>query len=171
MKIIMDLHGVLIEKFPIDEYNNKVYNEFTKEGFEIGKKIFGTGAQFFTKIGKKDKYIEILESLIPQQQRDDEMIEILQNLRKKHQLYIVTDTTRKATIETLKIANIDPTLFEDILGIDKHNPKPDTEMYRKIGFGLVIGDRFTDIQPAYELGYPAFLGRYETIKYFLRCLI
>lgn len=174
MRIILDLHGCIIKKFPLKAYQKAVSSLINWKIFSSLKSVFClTGAAIFTLIGMKDAYIEILDNLPTIKQKDKEMIEILKSLSKKHELVLVTDTTLKNAIKTLKAANLKPEWFKQIIAIDSDwlaFPKPATDMYEKVGKGLVIGDRVTDLIPAQKLGWPAFLGNYNQIKKFLRWL-
>ena len=180
MNIILDLHGTIIRDFPIEMFYKKIF-EFIdsigmeREVFERLKKLHMSGAKTFDKLGLKSKYIEILDSLPPTKYIDEEMVEILTNLnKKKYNLFLVTDSSMKNTLNTLEAAKIPSGLFKTILTIDKYEPKPSTEMYAlvpKKKETIVIGDRLVDAVPALELGLPVFLGDYEQCKQFLMGLV
>ena len=154
-RIIFDLHGVLVFEFPAKEYL-KAVKEVLPE-FEELKKLYGTGAMVFTKIGRKEDYLKILDSIPTYANKELKIASMLKKLKRRFKLFIVTDNSRKNCLETLENAGIPESMFERIICLDDVNlPKPSVEPYKKVinpnVINIVIGDRKTDLIPALELG-------------------
>lgn len=174
MKIILDLHGCIIKKFPKKEYMDAVSKFMDTKFFNEIKSYFHlTGAAVFEMVGLKEEYIKILDKLPVIEYKDNQMVKILENLSQKHELILISDSTMNNIIKTLLAAGIDPSIFSKIIAIDSYPSKPSkpgTFMYKKAGKGFVVGDRITDLIPAQKLKYPGFLGNYSQVKRFLRWL-
>ena len=180
--ILLDLHGILVNKFPLAEYERKVRellrnNNFNnKYEFENWKNEYGTITRAMEANGLKKEYLNILDSLSTIKQKDEELINLLKEVKKHFTLYIATDTTRKNALKTLKAANIPTNIFKGIVTAnDVQQGKPETCLYKRIlkrevkmpGKFIVIGDRFTDIIPAGNLGMNALLCDYDVFKRWL----
>ena len=172
--ILFDLHGILVTKFPKESYMEKVKELFKAKGvsfdFKVLKEKYGTLSFATYKLGFRHDYIKMLNTLPVSDDKDEELISILERIGQK--MYIVTDTPLQNCLDTLEHAGIDDGLFDGIFTADDVKiPKPDTELYKlvlKEGFKpeecLVIGDRLTDIVPAYELGMGGLVCNYDTFK-------
>ena len=184
--IIADLHGILIKKFPLAEYERKVRellrnNNFNnKYEFENWKNEYGTITRAMEVHRLKKQYLNVLNSLSVIKQKDEELINLLKEAKKLFTLYIATDTTKKNTLKTLRAANIPQNLFKDIVTAnDVARGKPATSLYKSILKSevkmpdkfIVIGDRITDIIPAGELGMNALLCDYENFKRWLYAIV
>ena len=178
--ILFDLHGILISKFPLEPYLKGASELFISKGYDFDiedlKIKYGTLSFATYKLGFHKDYLSMLDNLPILEDKDEELIELLGNIKQK--MYIVTDTSTKNCIRTLNLANIDTGLFNAIFtGNDVTEPKPSTELYKLVlneGFKpeecLIIGDRLTDIMPAYELGIGGLLCNYDTFKNILRLI-
>lgn len=154
--IVFDLHGVLISSFPVETYYSKVYRFFPKDCFEKLKEKFSTGAMLFIHYGLKEEYIKLLDSLPVSSKKEKVLVDLLDKLKGKVPLYIGTNTSRKSCINSLLAAGYNSQAFERIVTLeDVTLPKPNEEIYRKLGVGpgfLVIGDRISDVRAAKKLG-------------------
>lgn len=159
--IVFDLHGVLVFDFDVEEYHRKVFAFFPKRKFHSLKRQYGTGAMVFVKFGLKKEYIEILDSLPIHTRKEKRINLLLKKLRCYVPLFLVTDTSRKNCLLTLKAAGYSPALFTKIITLeDVALPKPADEAYRKIGVSsgfIVFGDKATDLTAAAKLGAKTFL--------------
>lgn len=183
--IILDLHGILIEKFPTEPYLKKTKELFKKHNveFDLEKiKEDNTTSMVTEEYGFRGEYLKMLDTLIPEKQRDDELLELLKKIQIfSYKIYIATDTSFKNAVKTLRYAQMSPLLFDGMFtGNDISKPKPHTELYSKILEKepriepcemLVIGDRITDIIPATKLGMNGFVCGYYVFKEFLRWII
>lgn len=174
--LILDLHGVLIKKFPKEEYETKVIRLLKKHKinsnvYKLMRKIYGTASATMEHFNLKKEYLELLDSLSTTIQKDEELIKILENISCK--LYIATDTSRKNALSTLKNAGFKIEMFANIVtGSDVKHAKPNIEMYQNIlkreGVNpsevLVIGDRTSDLIPAEKIGMQGILADYEFFK-------
>jgi len=180
--LILDIHGVLVTNFPIKEYEDAVKELLIKKGFDSDSylrfKNFGTITSAMEYHNLKEEYLKIMDNLPIYSDKDEELIELLKKC--PYEMYIVTDSSRKNALETLKAAGID-SLFKNIItGNDVKRGKPETEMYQKIldlnpqlkpKEIVAIGDRITDIIPAYKLGFYALMCDKEMLKWWLNeCL-
>lgn len=178
--LLLDLHGILIDKFPKEEYLKAARKLFNSKGYEFDLEIlkikYGTVSYATYKLGFHNDYLSMFDTLPVSDDADEELIELLGNIKQK--MYIVTDTSTENCLKTLNLANIDIGLFSAIFtGNDVTEPKPSTELYRLVlneGFKpeecLIIGDRLTDIMPAYELGIGGLLCNHDTFKNILKLI-
>lgn len=180
--IILDLHGILIKKFPLAEYERKVKellrnnNYKNKYEFDNWKTEYGTITQAMEEHKLKKQYLNVLNSLSVIKQEDKELINLLNEAKKKFTLYIATDTTKKNALRTLRAAKISTTFFKDIITAnDVQKGKPAPGLYKAILKAevkmpdrfIVVGDRITDIIPAAKLGMYGLMCDYENFKIFL----
>lgn len=189
--LIIDLHGVLISKFPFDEYLKAVKEWLSKKGFEPGtydrwRNGFGTlsSALDYQQGNLRKEYLKLMDNLPVYSEDCSDMAKLLKD--SGFDLYLATDSSRFNAIQTLKTAGYPIEMFKMIVtGDDVQFAKPNTEMYEKIvmkiGYQdeemtrteynpndwLVIGDRITDITPAAKLGLKAFLTGKEGLREFL----
>lgn len=181
---IMDLHGVIIDNFPIELYYKRV-SEFIMKKYNLkdlseAKEFFlkmvdkhQTGTKAFESINEKDTYNKILDSLPAYDDTDEEFNRLL---RSAGELFIVTNSSRKNTLEALNRTGLNINDFKKIITADDvKKGKPDTEPYEMIikdkpNDFIVVGDRITDIIPAAKLGCPALLCNKKQLKKILRCL-
>jgi HAD superfamily hydrolase (TIGR01549 family) len=179
--IILDCHGILIERFPSKEYEEKVRKFLESKGlnFEELKGKYGTISWALEVNKDRDKYLKILDEMPVYEQLDAEMIDLLKELCNKYDLYIVTDTSKINLNKTLEASGIGKHFFKNIItGNDVKNPKPETEPYEKIleeGYEpedvIVFGDRYTDIIPAQKLGMIGILCNYKQFKEVLKWML
>jgi HAD superfamily hydrolase (TIGR01549 family) len=180
--LILDLHGVLVTKFPLEEYIKAVKKFLKEKGYEEGtyerwKQGFRTITAAMEQHSLKDDYLKVMDSLPVYSDKDDELVDLLFDC--PFELFLATDSSRDNAIKTLKEANISPNVFKMIItGNDVKRGKPYTEMYKKIIDAhpyikpeewLVVGDRETDIYPAAELGLNALLCGKDIFKGWLEC--
>lgn len=184
--ILLDLHGILVKKFPLAEYQRKVRellrnnNYNNKYEYENWKNEFGTISEAMRVHGLRKEYLNVLNSLYVIKQKDDELINLLKEAIKYFTFYIATDTTKKNALKTLRAANIPRNLFKEIITAeDVSKPKPATSLYKQVlnmevktpKKFIVIGDRLTDIIPAGKLGMQGLLCDYENFKKWLYAVV
>jgi HAD superfamily hydrolase (TIGR01549 family) len=168
--IIADCHGILIGKFPYEEYHSKTCKLLKKHGYdyEKAKAESLTISAFCEKHGFRDEYLKLLNSLSVDVGNEEELDELLSKL--PFDIHIATDTSTKNLLETLQKSRLSMDNFKSMeSGNTIREPKPSTEMYQKIlkennlkaEECLVIGDRITDIMPATELKIPALVCNHE----------
>ena len=179
--LIFDVHGVLVFDFPIKKYHDGVINilkeipnysswsdERLLELFKNSKKVYGTGANFFYSIGKKETYANMLSQLPITGMIPQEIFDLIKKLKEKGMKnYIVTDTTTSIVARIFEKSGLNwKEAFEFVVSLDViAKPKPNPDMYEFV-LGIskipphdmcIIGDRWTDIQPGLELGMCGFL--------------
>lgn len=184
--IILDLHGILINKFPRAEYERKVKellrnnNYKNKYEFDNWKTEYGTISNAMEEHKLRKQYLNVLNSLSVIKQEDKELIGLLNEAKKKFTLYIATDTTKKNALRTLKAAKISTAFFKDIITAnDVQKGKPAPSLYKAILKAevkmpdkfIVVGDRITDIIPAAKLGMYGLMCNYETFKGWLNAIV
>jgi len=178
--LLLDLHGVLISKFPISEYTQAVKEWLKKKGYEVDtyerwKEGFGTFSQACDYHNIRQEYLNVMDNLPVYSEDCSDMVELLR--KSGFELYLATDSSRSNAIQTLKTAGYPPEMFKMIVtGNDVKFAKPNTEMYEKIINGnrdewLIIGDRITDIIPAAKLGLKALLTEKTGLRWWLNEIV
>lgn len=172
MRLILDLHGVLCFRFPLRLYRKKV--RAALKDFDLLKEIYKTGAMVFYKLGKLDEYIRILDSLPVYKHKEYQINKELKYLSKKFSLFVVTDSSRRNCMRTLRACGYED-IFSGIITLeDMKVPKPSLHAYEKVinpnELNICIGDRVTDLTPALKLGCLCILasGRVQVLKWLRR---
>ena len=85
--IILDLHGILIKKFPLAEYERKVRkllrnnNYNNKYEFENWKNEHGTITKAMEAHDLRKQYLKLLDSLSVVKQKDEELINLVKEVK------------------------------------------------------------------------------------------
>jgi len=178
--LVLDLHGILIKKFPKARYVRRLKKLLASKGYNDDdyyklKKQYGTISFGAHKEGFREEYLRMLDGLTPFEYVDEELLELLRNVRLK--MYIATDTSFSNCLDSLIAAGMYIAMFDGVIsGDDVKIPKPHSEIYKiilkqskvKPEEVLVIGDRLTDIIPATELGINGLVCNYDIFKEVLK---
>jgi len=180
--LILDLHGLLVDKFPLKEYYDSVANLLIEEGwakereealktFNNFKENYLSGMAAMESIGLRTKYIDMLNNLPVWTNDDSSFVEYIENI--KLPIYIATNTGKQGARKTLESNGFNLNKFKGIITAeDVKKGKPNKEMYNLImkdsGFKaeehLVIGDRVVDLIPAEELGMGGILANKNMLR-------
>lgn len=187
MKLILDLHGVLVEDFPFDVYKERVIEliseKFDKKNDPPPERVFKKFQEEYETIscamkdyGLKEDYLRLMDELPIRHKKDLELIYLMSLY--KDDKYIATNTSKKNAVNTLRGIGFNLSMFNGIYtGDDVEDCKPSIEMYEKIRDGkdpkdfIVIGDRVSDLYPAQEMGMYGILGDKSFLKRWLRASI
>ena len=170
------MHGLLVYKFPSEEYNRMVKELLKKKGyndttFDEWKSKYGTISAAMEENNMRDEYLRLLDNVPVSSEIDLDIVKLIK--RSDQKVYLASNSSRRNTMKTLHGIGLSMCDFNYIItGDDVSHSKPSIEMYEtllkiskvKPEEIMVFGDRETDIIPAKKLGMNGMVCTYEEFK-------
>lgn len=158
----------ILQKMPELYYINNAMNFYQKRRMEIG-----SGKQVLMEIGYKDA-AEIMDGCMAKAdfidllKRNNSVINILKEIKKKYSTFLITGAPRKLTLSRLEKLGIESSLFDNLIFSDSmdKNKKTDGSIFRYYltisphspNEHVYIGDNMmSDILPAKSVGMKTIL--------------